>query len=98
NGQIGFPTKKIFFIIDLSLIRFGWVCRIQGSHAEHFTSTFRIGGGDDRGMEVIKFAFVKKGMNRVSQFVADSENRSESIGPESQVGVLPQEFLAVFFG
>src|SRR5690606_20531856 len=59
-----------------------------------FSLTFRIGGSNDRGMEIYKAAFVEETMDGKGQCMAHSKHGSESIGAETQVCDLAQIFQA----
>src|SRR5690606_13892843 len=98
NGQIGFTAEKILAVIHLTFFGTRWMVRVQGRHPKHFPGPFRIGGRDDGGMEVVKLPLMKKLMDRISQFVADTEYRSEGVGPESEMSVLTEKSLAALIG
>ena len=48
-SQEGFPAEKVFAEIHFAFVVTRQVVEIQSGDAEHFTGTFGIGGGDQRG-------------------------------------------------
>jgi hypothetical protein len=96
DGEVGGAAEEILAEIDRAVFMAGWVVKREGAYAERFTGAFCIGSGDNRRVEVDKSFLVEKLVNGKGQRVADAEDSAEGLGPESQMGDLPEVFEAGF--
>ena len=87
----GFAKEVIFKFLGPGL------AGVQRSDAEHFSSTFTIGVGDDRGVHVGEITFVKKPVRGLSHTGAHAEEGSIKVGARAQVGDGAQELSGVAF-
>src|SRR5437667_2911639 len=58
---------------------------LERGDSEHFAGAFAVATGDDGGMDINEIALLEKLMDRVSQFAARAEDRSEEIRARPQV-------------
>src|SRR5690606_26678294 len=80
NGKICFFSEEILGVIYLAILCQSRVLIVQSGHAEHFPCPFRIGSGNDGGMDVKKAVLLKILMNRKCQGRTDPHYCAKSIG------------------
>ncbi len=109
HREVCFFTEKVLCIVDKfgSLCRifalrsgcnadFSNLFKREGRHLKHFTGTLCITAGDKRCVDILKAAFLEKGMNRKGHLVAHPENCTECICPRPQMCVITQIFHGHF--
>src|SRR5690554_2232465 len=72
NGKVGFLSKEILFVINLSIFGSRKMIQIKTGHLKSFARPFRIRAGNKRCMDVIKPAFVKTRMDSINLLMPDS--------------------------
>ncbi len=97
HRQEGFFTKEVFVKVHFTFRRARQVFQIQRRDAEHFASTFGIGGGDQRGRHPEITLLVEEAMQCLRQRVADTGNRTNQVSARTQVSHFTQIFDAVTF-
>src|SRR5579875_2979263 len=97
NRQVGHAPKKVFRIVNFSLMIARWLAQVEGGDAEHLSGAFAIAGGDDRRMDVEKPLFLKEIVNRAADAVTDARDGAEGIAARPQMGLLTQKLQGVPF-
>ena len=94
NREVGFASKEVFFIVDVALVVQRGLGGIQGSDAEHGAGALGIRAGDDRGVDIVETAVVKKLMDGKRHGMTHTHDGAEGVGAGPQMGDLAQIFQA----
>ncbi len=95
DGQIRGFSEKILAVIDTSVLIFGNVFKIHGSHLEHFAGALAVASRNQRRMHIDKSSLHKESMNRIGNQRTHPENGLKGIGPGTQMRNSPEIFKAV---
>src|SRR5207248_8647949 len=95
HRQIGGASKEIPVVIDRA-IRFSRRIRaINASHTKQFSRSFAVAPSNDRRVNVVKAALLKKLMNGEGEPAANAKDTTKKIRTRTQVRDLAQEFRSM---
>ena len=96
-GQARALTEEVVGIVDLSFVIFAQIIEILRRYLEHLSGTFAVTGRNDRAVEIAEAVFVEVGVNGHRHLMANAEDGTESVGAQTQMGVLTHVFKRLSF-
>ena len=89
--------EEVFGVVHLAVGSHGQVVGIEGGNVEHLAGAFCIGGGDERGVEIVKPSVVEIFMDGKCHGMTQTKHAAEVVGAGTQMADLAEELQAVAF-
>ena len=97
DSEAGGLAEEVVTVVDFAVRAFLQVVEVFRGDLEHLTGAFAVAGSDEGRVEIEEAVLVEVVVHGHGHVVADAEDRAESIGAQTQMGVLAHVFEGLAF-